>query len=120
MLANRPIHSVEPRTGFVQAHVTWASDPQLAMSRGLWAPNRRFEGAQRAPNWLVQGSRGPLIEKVSANTEALVTLGGGRQSMSLKKFSGWLPQKRNCCTAVTLACRAAEVEYFLHTSAAQE
>jgi hypothetical protein len=68
MLANRPIHSVEPRTGFVQAHVTRASDPQLAMSRGLWAPNRRFEGAQRAPNWLVQGARGPPIEKVSANT----------------------------------------------------
>jgi hypothetical protein len=64
MLANRPIPSVAPRTGFVQAHVTRASDPQLTLTGGLRAPISRFEGAQRALYWPVQGARGPPIEKV--------------------------------------------------------
>jgi hypothetical protein len=43
-----------------------AADSQLALPGGLC--NGHFEGAQRAPNWLVQGARGPPIDTVSANT----------------------------------------------------
>jgi hypothetical protein len=46
-----------------------SADPQLVFPGGLWAPNGHFEGAQRAPNRLVQGARGPSIEKKGANTD---------------------------------------------------